>query len=568
MTGLIEAQRFNLLFKGKNDSYVWNNFPKEKPEEGVKIKTDVRQVSGEVNSELLVKHLEGDFAVGVCPVQADGKCFFGVIDIDYYKDKILKVLDFIKEYQLPLLPFRSKSGGLHLYLFVRKSVSAKSMRETLSKIVYYFCLDSLYGDNKVEIFPKQDKAKGFGSCITLPYFNAEDTYNYLMSLDGEPVSFDGALNIIKQSIVMLEDVQECLDRLPYGDAPPCLQRILLSGVVGGDDSGRNNFLFSYSVYAKKKYGTGFCDYVRKINNSFASPLEDTVIDSITASVTENEYVYKCKDIPCKGFCNKSECSKREFGLGRNKGHFTGIDYGQMYRYMTAEPYYVWLLRLHGQEEWKKVIFKDEGYLLDQKNFAKLCIRYLNSAPLQVSNNDWYAVLNTVLPNITEVEVKQEADTSGKALLRTAFLSYLSNKMAHNDRPYQIHVGLCVRQKVVEDGAYLYKYYFTHQGFTEFLKNQKISFDASLLRETLLSFGAEEDVLVYMNAVGEERRCRCWSKVEDKDINEAYSGILEVEEGDKYYYENSSVSEASNTENREEEIKPYTEEDMKNAEEMF
>ena len=216
----------------------------------------------------------------------------------------------------------------------------------------------------------------------------------------------------------------------------------------------------------------------------------------------------------------------------------------------------------------KVVFKDEGYLLDQKNFAKLCIRFLNSAPLQVSNNDWYAVLNTVLPNIEEVEVSQETDTSGKALLRTAFLAYLSNKMAHNDRPYQIHVGLCFRQKVVKDGTGLYKYFFTHQGFADYLKNQKISFDASLLREMLLSFGAEEDVLVYNNAIGEERRCNCWSKVEDKDINEAYTGMLEVEEGDRYFYDNSSVSDASNTEDKEEEVKPYTEEDMKNAEEMF
>lgn len=568
MADTIEAQRFNLLFKGKNDSYVQNGFPLEKPAEGTKIKTEIRQVSGEVNAELLLKHLEGNFAVGVCPVNTDGRCFFGVIDIDYYQNKILKVLDFIREYQLPLLPFRSKSGGMHLYLFVQKAVSAKDMRAVLSKIAYYFCLDSLYGDNKVEIFPKQDKAKGFGSCITLPYFNAEDAYTYLMTLDGEPVSFKKALNIIKQSIVTLEDVLECLDKLPYNDAPPCIQRILLSGVIGGNDTGRNNFLFSYSVYAKKKYGESFEDSVRRVNNSFNEPLEDAVIDRITASVTENEYVYKCKDIPCKGFCNKGECSKREFGLGRNKGHFTGIDYGQMYRYMAAEPYYVWLLRLHGQEEWKKVIFKDEGYLLDQRNFAKLCIRFLNSAPLQVSNNDWYAVLNTVLPNIEEVEVKQETDTSGKALIRTAFLAYLSNKMARNDRPYQIHVGLCVRQKVVKDGTGLYKYFFTHQGFTDYLKNQKINFDASLLRETLKSFGAEEDVLVYTNAIGEERRCICWSKVEDKDINEAYTGMLEVEEGDKYFYDNFSVSDASNTEDKEEEVKPYTEEDMRDAEEMF
>ena len=87
------------------------------------------------------------------------------------------------------------------------------------------------------------------------------------------------------------------------------------------------------------------------------------------------------------------------------------------------------------------MFKDEGYLLDQKNFAKLCVRYLNQAPMQVNNNDWYAILNSVLPNIQDVEVKKETDTSGLSILHNAFVSYLSNKQARRDSPYQIKVGI-------------------------------------------------------------------------------------------------------------------------------
>ena len=47
---------------------------------------------------------------------------FGTIDIDSkdYKDfSIKKYLDIIKEYDLPLIPVKSKSGGLHLYLFLK-----------------------------------------------------------------------------------------------------------------------------------------------------------------------------------------------------------------------------------------------------------------------------------------------------------------------------------------------------------------------------------------------------------------------------------------------------------------
>lgn len=566
MISNIDAQRFTQLFKGKNNTYVRNELPKEKPEAGQKIKTKITNNEGKVDKDLLMHHLEGDFGVGVCPVNAEGKCYFGVLDIDYYKSKIKRVLKFIKDYQLPLLPFRSKSGGLHVYLILSKAVSAKTMRETLNNIAYYFALDSIYGKGKVEIFPKQEKAEGFGSSVTLPYFNAENPYTYLLDLDGNKVDFKDALDYIQRHFTSIEEVKKCMEKLPYNDAPLCIQRILLSEEVGGEDTGRNNFLFSYAVYAKKKYGNGFEDYVKQINENFEVPLEDSAVEQTCASVRDNEYIYKCKDIPCNSFCNKSECRKREFGLGRDKGHFTGVDYGQLYRYMTAEPYYIWKLRLQGQEQWVDVIFKDEGYLLDQKNFAKMCVRYLNQAPMQVSNNDWYAILNSVLPNIQNVEVKKETDTSGLSVLHNAFITYLSNKQARRESPYQIKVGLCVRQ-VVNGQA---KYYFTHRGFSDYLRNQKIAFDYNMLRETLKNFGAVEDVLVYYNAMNDEKHYPCWSKVEDSEIDEAYSGAVEIEEGDKANMGVVGVSEASNIDIPEpkSEEKPYTDEDLKKAEELF
>lgn len=564
MISNIDAQRFAQLFRGKTNTYVKNELPKTKPEAGKKIKTKITNNEGKVDKDLLIHHLEGDFGVGVCPVNAEGKCFYGVLDIDFYKARIRKMLYFIKEYQLPLLPFRSKSGGLHIYLMLAKATSAKTVRDLLKLISYYLSLDYLYGQGKVEIFPKQEKAEGFGSSVTLPYFNAEEPYTYLLDLDGNQVPFTEALDYIQKHLTTVEAVKESLDKLPYNDAPPCLQRILLSEAVGSDDSGRNNFLFSYAVYAKKKYGAGFEDYVKEINESFEAPLEDSIIDQICDSVTNNEYIYKCKDIPCSAFCDKVLCKKREFGIGKDKGgHFTGIDYGQLYRYMTAEPYYIWKLRLQGQEQWKDVIFKDEAYLLDQKNFARMCVRFLNQAPMQVSNNDWYAVLNSVLPNIQNVEVKSESDTSGLSILRDAFIRYLANKQARRDCPFQIRVGLCVRQ--TKKGEV--KYFFTHIGFADYLRNQKIPFDAGMLRETLKKFGATEDTLTYTNPQEKEVNFPCWSKIEDKEIDEAYNGVMEIESGDKGSLE--GISEASNTEsNALPEQKSYSEEDFKKAEEMF
>lgn len=566
MVDNIVAQKFLMLFMGKNNTYVKNELPLEAPKAGEKIKTKITNNEGKVDRELILNHLEGKFGVGICPVNAEGKTSWGCLDIDYYQPKIKKMLHFIKEYQLPLLPFRSKSGGLHVYLMLSKSVSAKSMRETLASISYYFSLDTLYGKNKVEIFPKQDKAEGFGSSVTLPYFNAEQPYTYLLDLDDNPMTLAEALPYIQKHLTSIDAVKEALEHLPYNDAPPCIQRILLSEEIGGEDTGRNNFLFSYAVYAKKKYNNGFEDYVREVNAQFEVPLDESVVTQTCESVKNNEYLYKCKDIPCNSFCNKIECRKREFGLGKDKGHFMDIDFGQLYRYKTAEPYYIWKLRLQGQEQWKDVVFKDEGYLLDQRNFAKMCMRYLNKAPYTVSNNDWCNTLNSVLPNIIDVEVKEEADTSALSMLRNAFNDYLANKQARRDRPYQIHVGLCVRQ--VENGTV--KYYFTHKGFTDYLRNQKISFDYSMLGVTLKSFGAIEDKLIYFNAVEEQVIFPCWSKVEDKELEENAKIMQEIEDGDKASLSIESVSEADNTDIKEsvEEEKPYTDQDIEEAEGLF
>jgi hypothetical protein len=565
MISLTDAESFLLLFKGKSNTYVKNELPKTRPEQGEKIKTVITNNRGEVNSELIAHHLEGDFGVGICPVCADNKCYFGVLDIDYYKGRIRKMLDLIREYQLPLLPFRSKSGGLHCYLMLSKAITAKKMRETLEKISYIFSLNELYGKGKVEVFPKQDKAEGFGSSITLPYFNVGSEYTYLLDLEGSKIDFNDALIYIKRHITTIEDVEEALENLPYNDAPPCLQRILLTQAVGSEDSGRNNFLFSFAIYARKKYGEDFEGYVKEVNEGFESPLEDSIVEQICSSVRNNEYTYRCKDIPCNDFCNKTECRKREFGLGRDKGHFSNVDFsGQIYRYNAEDPYYVWQLRLVGQENWVEVRFKNEGDILEQFNFAKLCVRYLNHAPTKVSANDWYAILNTVLPKIINIEVKAEVDTSEKAILHNEFISYLSNKQAKRDSPYQIRAGLAYYEN--KDGVG--KYYFMHNGFIEYLNNKKVRFDVSVLSENLREFGAEPDTFIYFNSNGEQRSCPCWSKVEDEAIKDAYYNNIEVAEGDKASQGITPLGYADNKDVTEDKEKSYTQEDLDNAENLF
>ena len=515
MISNIVVIRFLTVFKGNTSFYNKNELPKVKPEGG-KFKTKITTVKEKLTKEEIARHLDGEIGIGLSPISNDNKVFYAALDIDCYDSRLDKMLDFIREYNLPMIPFRSKSGGLHVYIFFTKAVSACSARGLLEDIIYYFSLEDIYGKGKVEIFPKQTDLKegACGSCLCLPYFNAEDTYNPMIDCDKNTYGVEEALDYIQKHMTTMEDMRNILKNLPFSDSPPCLQKVLLAHLIGSEDSGRNNFLFSFAVYAKKKYGNGFETYVQEVNNGFECPLEDSVIDQICDSVNNNEYYYKCKEL--SPYCDKVHCKKREFGLGINengKSHFTGIEYGTLTRVLSAEPYYKWLLRLQGTEEWKECIFKDEAYLLDQKNFQRVCLRYLNYAPRNVSPNDWNSTLNTVLPNIQTEVVKKESDTSGMNMIRNAFLDYLSNKQARRDSPYQIRVGLCVRQ--VQNGVV--KYYFTHNGFLEYLRTKKINFDYNMLRETLKMFGAKEDTLIYTNAQDEIKNFPCWSKTDDDEL---------------------------------------------------
>ena len=104
----------------------------------------------------------------------------------------------------------------------------------------------------------------------------------------------------------------------------------------------------------------------------------------------------------------------------------------------------------------------------------------------------------------------------------------------------------------------------------YLKAQKIDFDSATLRETLISFGAKEDVLVYTNAQDREIRFACWSKEEDEIITTTVEGKIEIEEGDKKLLltgEVGQLSEFTDLEQSQQE-KPYSKEDYENAKEMF
>ena len=99
----------------------------------------------EITDQDYEEHLNGAKSIGVNPCDDEGKAIFGAIDIDpknYTNFNLQKYLKVIEEKKLPIIPVKSKSGGLHLYLFAKEKIKASEIREFLEKLLFIFGLPS------------------------------------------------------------------------------------------------------------------------------------------------------------------------------------------------------------------------------------------------------------------------------------------------------------------------------------------------------------------------------------------------------------------------------------------
>ena len=91
--------------------------------DGNKVKGKSFVKRAPITDELWQKHLDGKDSLGVIPINDDNKCKWGCIDIDSYAGfDHKKLINKIKQFNLPLIVFRSKSGGAHVFLFTENYV--------------------------------------------------------------------------------------------------------------------------------------------------------------------------------------------------------------------------------------------------------------------------------------------------------------------------------------------------------------------------------------------------------------------------------------------------------------
>jgi hypothetical protein len=521
--------KFGGIFRGNEGMYIKHQAPFIR--EGRKVKSATFIGFAKDGDEFLPvtwktykEHLEGKDGLALVPilnydvgeVRYWNVCFFSVIDIDFYGYPFSDIVKCLYTWGLKFTAFLSKSGGLHLYFFYKDATEAARAVPLMQRVIDTFGLDKLF-DGHVEIFPKQVilvEGKDRGNAVLLPFYGTfKSDEGRMLAEDGNLYHLRKAMDHIERMMTTVEEMEAVLDSLPYRDAPFCVQMILLSGALKEDD-GRNNFLFSAAVYLKKKavndHGEDFRGELEAMNAMLEAPLESKEVEKIYESVSKREWGYKCRDIPCKDYCNREKCAGREYSPCKKKHrHFTGAEYwGEISEVMAEEPYYEWEVKPEGAAEAKSIRVDSVDDLYSQSAVQKSCLRYLHWSPYRVGDNDWIKAINTAMKGIEErkISVKPGTDTTDLSELRDLFFRYLTRRLFNGKHKYMIPMG----QVYYEDGVY----YFSHTSFKEYLRIMKFSLGKTNLRAKLLDYGCLEAVLEDEVKEGETLTIPCWKREED------------------------------------------------------
>lgn len=129
------------IFSGLSTAYGVYKVDPKAPKVGDKAKGKALTVRGEVTLELWEKHVAGEEGLGIVPINENGECLWGVIDIDQYDLKIKDVIKKIKDLKLPLIVVAPSQAGL-MYSSCSRSHSLLQMYRCDSvKLRRYSVLD-------------------------------------------------------------------------------------------------------------------------------------------------------------------------------------------------------------------------------------------------------------------------------------------------------------------------------------------------------------------------------------------------------------------------------------------
>jgi hypothetical protein len=474
-------QEFIKNFTGLERNYGFCNISNgyEDPDTGkIKFKNGDYGWSGKPITEFDYKqHLDGTKSIGIQPCNDNDLARFGAIDIDpkIYKDLDVKYyLDIIQEKELPLIPIKSKSGGLHLYLFTKELVRAKVIKDFLEDILFLFKLPI-----NTEIFPKQTKLgsdtngnKVNGNFINLPYFGKKE--RVAIDPSGKEIPFDLFLQCVELNKVDSKQIKELSDNLiqkalnggaeEFKDGPPCLEILSKNKMKDG----RDRFLYNYMVFSKKKYSDDWKNKVLQAGRNYFEFNQTWTDDHIKMKIKnweKQEKGHTCSDELLSPVCVKSECVKRKFGIISDRK----IDWPLMTNLIKVDfkpdpEYYLTVENKKGESV--SVHAKDVNKLKDQKELRGLIMAQADIFPPPIKAMDFHAMINALLD--TQDTVQPAPGTRPMEILKKLIKEHINGPQATTHNSF-------LSGNVLKDETYAY---FVYDDFYNFLKENEWKKDSS------------------------------------------------------------------------------------------
>jgi hypothetical protein len=503
------------LFAGSERAHGTHGAPERDPD-GLKwnIKRTARTLPGEATLESWTEHAKGVTPLGVIPIRGDSKVRWGSIDFDQYDVNLLAIIEKVERAKLPLVPGRSKSGGLHLFVFLLEWESAADLVVSLKEIA------AGLGLAQCEIFPKQIEMrpdrKDVGNWMVMPYFGG---------------TFDGKLKTqvgLKRSgaeMTMEEFVRKCessrttVEKLvelgvrrreipkksekkangqgddfrgDFTDGPVCLEHL---GQEKQSD-GRKRMLFHAAIYYKKGDSRDWRVRAEQYNQrAFTTPLPSDEVVGVIKSLEKKDYEYTCKTEPMCSHCNAGLCRTRKFGVGR-AGDYPEI--GGIRKLKTQPP--TWFIDVNGYG-----VEVTTEQLQSFGKFQAACMASDGNLVFSIMKQDtWISTLQDAMRDVQEIDVPLEELPEQR--FKEALRQFLTNRRRAQRREDLLDGKPWLNE---ESGLYL----FRSEDLLTFLKrnDHKEFADMRTMTKMLNKLGAGRHQENFSN--DSSRRCRTMREME-------------------------------------------------------
>ena len=443
-----------------------------------KLKIDHFWAQKSVTDQDYLNHLKGIKPIGIQPCDDEGMAKFGAIDIDskaYDKFDTKKYLDIIQRDNIPVIPVKSKSGGLHLYLFTKTPVKATFIKSFLEKLLYTFNLKPT-----TEVYPKQtelDQGENAtsGNFINLPYFKKSE--RVALNFDGNPFTFEQFIKLVEVNTKTQKELEDFINdhirmilkggNEEFEDGPPCLQIITKS--LSADNKltdYRDRFLYNYMVFAKKKHGDVWQKKVLEAARQYIvydNEWGDEKVKKKIKAWEKDTAGHTCDDEPIHDHCMKSECAKRKFGFLSDKiKRFPPLTALMKINYFP-DPEFRFTITYVDKKEGevsKQVIAKDASYFTNQDRLRTLIAAHSPIFPPRVTNKDYQLIMENLFETLNTES--PPPGTSDKELLQKHLEDYINGPPAVSDASFRSGSTL------KEDGYA----YFCFDPFYNHLKNKE------------------------------------------------------------------------------------------------